>query len=123
MFEGFAYPESDFTRIPNEFMESVLSQITSLAELKVILYIMRHTWGFQEYEQYKKFTVDELMNGRKRRDGTRLDNGTGLSESGVKLGSTKALEHGFLECEIDDTDMGRIEKRYRLKMWACDEEK
>ena len=44
-FEGFRYPQDvGFTRLSNDFLESVLARIDNLAELKVILYTMRHTW-------------------------------------------------------------------------------
>ena len=40
--------------------------ITSLSEMKVIYYILRHTWGYQEYDTPKTITLDEFEHGRKR---------------------------------------------------------
>lgn len=114
-FEGFTFPHRDFFKTPNDFVEA-MAQIDSLAELKVILYVMRHTWGYQEYDEHKRISVDEFMYGRKMANRERMDSGTGLSEIGVKSGIAKAISHGFLECEVDKSDLGRIQKSYRLKL-------
>lgn len=115
VWEGFTMPIANFFKMPNSGVDALV-QIDNLAELKVVLYVMRHTWGFQEYEEFKKITTDEFMYGRMLRDRTRMDMGTGLSNHGVQAGIAKAIEHGFLECEIDDSDRARIKKSYRLKM-------
>lgn len=114
-WEGFIKPENDFFKVPNNFIEA-LALIDNMAELKVILYVMRHTWGFQEFEEMKRIAADEFAHGRKSKGQSRMDNGTGLSERSVRMGATKAIEHGFLECDIDDSDRGRIKKSYRLKL-------
>lgn len=121
-FAGFPYPDDgDFTRIPNTFLESELSRIDSLAELKVILYAMRHTWGYQEYEEWKFMSTDEFANGRKRRDRTRMDEGTGLGITAVKNGIKSAVKHGYLVEGFDRRDLARIRKAYYLKMQKTDE--
>lgn len=116
-FEGFLYPDDKgFTRIPHDFIEQVMPEVESLTELKIILYIARHTWGFQEYHMWKQFTLDELIHGRKRKDGGRMDKGTGLSDFGVKDGIAKAVKHGYIYVKVDDSDKGRIKKSYCLRM-------
>jgi hypothetical protein len=117
-FVGFSTPDDgySYTQLPNELF-AVLDRITSMTELKIILYVLRHTWGFQEHEKQKKLTIDEFMHGRKLKDGTRMDSGTGLSDYGVKDGIAKALEHEFINCEIDDRDKGRIKKYYGIKTY------
>lgn len=121
MFEGFSYPDDQgFTRIPNDWFDAC-AQINNLAELKIVLYVLRHTWGFQEYEVAKKITVDEFASGRKRKDGTRIDKGTGLSPTAVKDGIRRATEHGYLLYAIDKSDLGRIKKYYLLRMRNCSE--
>src|SRR5258708_6233595 len=114
-WNGFSKPDTAFFRVPHDFMD-VLVLIDSMAELKVVLYVMRHTWGYQEYDLYKRITVDEFVHGRMIKHRQRLDSGTGLSEAGVRIALAKAVKHGFLECEIDDHDRARIQKSYRLKM-------
>ena len=56
------------------------------------------------------------MKGRKKRDGTRMDKGTGLSKKSVILGLQKAEKHGFIEVDLDKRDMARMKKVYKLKM-------
>ena len=116
MFQGFFYPqEVGFTRLSNDWF-SILATIDNFAELKVLLYLARHTWGFQEYDKWKHITIDEFMNGRRHADGLRMDSGTGLSEMSVRHGLDKAVEHGFIERGIDPRDKGRIKLYYKLHM-------
>lgn len=117
-FEGFRKIDKEsknFYGIPNEWTD-IMAEIDNLAELKIIEYIMRHTWGFKEHDTLKCITTDEFAHGRKRKDGTRMDKGTGLGTTGVKQGITKAVEHGYVICETDESDKGRIKKHYGLKM-------
>jgi DNA-binding MarR family transcriptional regulator len=114
-FAGFRPPTENWSKLPHEFID-VLPQVETIGEMKVILYILRHTWGFQDTE--KKITVDEFVNGRKRRDGSRLDSGTGLSAPTVRNGLDRAEAHGFIAVETDERDKGRIRKYYSLVMQA-----
>jgi hypothetical protein len=117
-FGGFTPPVSNYFRMPNEWI-NICAEIKSLAELKVVQYVLRHTWGFQEYDgKSKPITTDEFMYGRKYKDGSRMDSGTGLSDRGVKDGVALAIEHGYLVCEVDDSDKARIKKSYGLKMFS-----
>jgi len=114
-FTGFSRPESNFFRLPYEWID-ITAGIDNIAELKVVQYILRHTWGYQEYSIKKHITIDEFIRGRKRKDGSRMDLGTGLSEMSVRNGIAKALEHGFIEAIVDDSDKARVKKYYALKM-------
>lgn len=114
-FEGFDPPESNFWRLPNSWFD-VVTHFTSWAEHKVVEYILRHTWGYQEYGIGKLITMDEFMHGRKRRDGSRLDAGCGMAENSIKKGIADAVSHGFLTVQTDDSDRGRIKKYYAPRM-------
>ena len=114
-FEGFDPPESNFWRLPNSWFDLV-AHFTSWAEHKVVEYILRHTWGYQEYGIGKLITMDEFMHGRKRRDGSRLDAGCGMAENSIKKGIADAVAHGFLIVQTDDSDRGRIKKYYAPRM-------
>ena len=121
-FGGFVPPVSNYFRMPNEWV-NISAKINNLAELKVVEYVLRHTWGYQEYDgKAKPITVDEFMNGRKHKDGTRMDDGTGLSKPSVIQGLKYAIEHGYLICEVDDADRARIVKAYALKMLSSESE-
>src|SRR6266849_6682251 len=114
-FDGFSKPEANFFRLPNEWTD-ITAQVTSLAEMKLVEYVLKHTWGYSEFDVVKKITTDEFMNGRKKKSGERVDNGTGLSKPSVIAGLKSAVKHGLLEEEIDDRDRARIKKYYKLKM-------
>jgi len=116
IFPGFDPPDGHWSKMPHSFIETLYAR-NSLAEVKVILYVLRHTWGFQEYKKGRRITLDEFANGRRRDDGTRIDNGTGLCRNGVKAGIRKAVAHGFLVQEPDGRgDGGRSSHVYRLRM-------
>lgn len=114
-FKGFQKPSQNYSKLPHDLIDN-LPEIDSLAELKVVLYILRHTWGFSEYDKPKKMTTDEFANGRKRKDGSRMDGGTGLAANSIRAGLEKAVEHGFITVDIDESDAARIEKWYCLNM-------
>lgn len=101
--------------MPNSWTD-ITVDIDNLAELKVVEYILRHTWGYQEYGIKKHITVDEFVRGRRRQDGARLDKGTGLSERAVRYGLQKAVVDRLIEEEVDASDRGRIKKYYSVRM-------
>src|SRR5437588_7345996 len=121
IYAGFSKPEANFFRLPNEWTD-ITARITSLAEMKLVEYVLKHTWGYSEFDIVKKITTDEFMSGRKRKDGTRVDSGTGLSKPSVIAGLKSAVAHGLLTEEVDDSDKARIKKFYKLKMKTFSEE-
>jgi hypothetical protein len=116
-FVGFTQEsiQGEYFQVPAIFL-SLCAMIDNLAELKVVMYVMRHTWGFREYGTPKRITIDEFMHGRMRVDGTRMDLGTGLSESAIKDGLQRAIDHEIIVCYVDDSDQARIKNYYELKM-------
>jgi|SRR5579862_2849482 len=115
-FPGFSYPDDNgFTRFPNDWF-NVCASVMNMAELKILLYLARHTWGFQEYGKWKRISINEFVKGRKRKDGSRMDDGTGMSEMSVRHGLKSAMKHGYVICGEDRRDLARIERYYYLKM-------
>jgi hypothetical protein len=115
-FDGFVRPTRNWFSMPNNWTD-ITAEIDNLAELKVVEYVARHTWGFHEFGITKTISTDEFMHGRRRADGSRMDKGTGLkSDRSAKDGCKLAIEHGYLECEVDTSDQGRTKKSYALKM-------
>lgn len=120
-FGGFVPPKKNYFPMPNEWI-NICAEIDNLAELKVIQYVLRHTWGYQEFDGTPKhITIDEFMHGRKYssqsdRKGQRMDNGTGLSNRSVIDGLKRAVDHKYLICEEDRSDKARIVKAYALNM-------
>jgi hypothetical protein len=120
-FNGFVPPVRNFYAMPNNWTD-ISSEIDNLAELKVVEYVLRHTWGFHEYGICKVISIDEFMHGRRRVDGSRMDLGTGLkSDRSVKDAIKLAILHGYLVCQVDNSDRGRTKKSYALKMSPPDE--
>lgn len=114
-FGGFDIPKQNYSKLPHALIE-LLPVIDTVAELKVVLYTLRHTWGFAEYGKPKKITIDEFCLGRKRRDGSRIDGGTGLSEPSVRAGLEKAVDRKILNVIKDDRDKGREKRFYALNI-------
>lgn len=114
-FQGFYYPEENWFRMPNIWTD-ITSGMASLAELKVVEYVLRHTWGYQEFGKMKKITLDEFESGRKKTDGTRMDKGIGMRKQAIISGLRQAVKDGFLVEEVDKSDKGRIKKFYGLRM-------
>ncbi len=114
-FQGFYYPEENYFRMPNIWTD-ITSGMSSLAELKVVEYVLRHTWGFREMGKLKKITLDEFANGRKKTDGIRMDRGIGMRKQAIISGLRQAIKDGYLIEEVDKSDKGRIKKFYGLKM-------
>ena len=114
-FQGFYYPEENYFRMPNSWTD-ITSGMSSCAELKVVEYVLRHTWGFREFGKLKKITLDEFENGRRKVDGTRMDKGIGMRRQAIISGLRQAVKDGYLIEETDKTDRGRIKKFYGLQM-------
>lgn len=114
-FPGFDHPTANYYRMPNNWTD-ITAEINNIAELKVVEYILRHTWGYQEYGIKKHITIDEFVRGRRRQDGTRMDKGTGLSERAVRYGLQNALKDQLIEEAVDDSDRARVKKYYSLRM-------
>lgn len=114
-------PRNGYFMVPNEWID-ILSQMSSISEVKVITYLMRHTWGFGEFSEYKRITLDEFQHGRKRADGSRMDKGTGLSEQSVITGLKLAMEDGHIKRIVNDKDKARISISYAINMESDSEE-
>lgn len=120
-FRGFERPRQNYFKMPNHWTD-LTSEMGSIAELKVVEYVLKHTWGYQEFGIAKRISLTEFMFGRRRIDGSRMDKGTGLSKPSVIAGVKSAVERGLLIEETDNSDLGRVKKFYRLRMREEDEE-
>jgi hypothetical protein len=85
-FDGFASPNT--TAVPDEFFD-VLAPNLSEAELRVMLYIIRRTFGFKKAADPISFS--QFLTGITTHDGRVLDNGCGLRSRGHLSKSLKSL--------------------------------
>ena len=121
-FPGFPSPEENWSKLPHQLIEA-LPDFSSLAELKVVLYILRHTWGYQEFGEFKRITLDEFQHGRRRKDRSRLDGGVGMSENAIMDGLDRAIKHGFIIQSKDSRHRpGRPAHIYQLKEYSSEVE-
>jgi len=90
-FPGFSTPNG--TIIPDEVFD-ILLPVLSEAELKVLLYIARRTFGFKK--DADNISLQQLQHGIITRDGRVLDNGTGLSKSAIIKGTKGLVERGIV---------------------------
>src|SRR5262249_22457059 len=74
-FRGFRSPS--YTMVPDEVFDELLVELSG-AELKVLLYIIRRTFGFQR--ESDTISLSQMLHGIATRDGRVLARGVGLSK-------------------------------------------
>lgn len=111
-FPGFVMPA--YTMTPNHIFDWLMPDL-NLSETRVLLYIVRHTFGWQK--EADAIGVRQFCEGIKRRDGTRVDRGTGLGRSTV-LAAIKSLEEwGIIDRQENrDPEGGDLPSTYRLRL-------
>ncbi len=111
-FRGFRSPA--YTITPDELYDELLSQLNG-SELKVLLYIVRRTFGFKKKSD--NISTNQIMNGIKTKDGRRLDTGTGLSNRAV-INAVKTLEakNIIIANRRIDKEKGNLPTRYSLNI-------
>jgi hypothetical protein len=77
-FRGFDLPTT--TPVPDQVFDVLMEDLTG-AELKVLLYICRRTFGFKKNSD--DISLRQLVHGITTKDGRVLDRGTGLGKASV----------------------------------------
>ena len=90
-FDGFRSPR--YTQVPDELFDVLLPRLKE-GELKVLLYIVRRTFGFKK--DADTISLKQMVEGIKTRDGAVLDSGTGLSRPGVTKAVKGLMEKGII---------------------------
>jgi hypothetical protein len=86
IFPPFQGP--NYTLVPDEVFDRLLPELTG-AELKVLLYVIRRTFGFKKDSD--SISLGQMLHGITKRDGTIQDRGVGLSK-GSLLAALRALQ-------------------------------
>lgn len=86
-FSGFIVPA--YTQVPDQLFDELLSRLTE-SELKVLLYIIRRTFGFKKASD--NISLKQLVEGITTRDGRRLDHGAGVSKTSAVRGVNGLIE-------------------------------
>lgn len=74
-FQGFYVPNS--TQVPDTLFDELMADLSG-AELKVVLYVIRRTFGFKR--QSDTISINQLLHGITKKNGEVLDRGTGLAK-------------------------------------------
>ena len=77
-FQGFGSPH--FTQVPDEAIDQLMPRLSG-AEFKVLMYIIRRTYGFKKSAD--DISLSQMVEGIRTKDGRQLDSGTGLSKPSV----------------------------------------
>lgn len=80
-YEGFSEP--NYTPVPDDLFDVIAPELTE-SELRVLLYIIRRTFGFKR--ESDSISLSQMVDGITTKDGRVLDRGTGLSRRGVMAG-------------------------------------
>lgn len=88
-FIGFE--PSNTTPVPDILFDELLAKLTG-AELKVLLYIIRRTWGFKK--QSDAISLSQLQHGIVTKEGKRLDCGCGIKRRQTIIEVLDSLENG-----------------------------
>lgn len=86
-FAGFQ--PSNTTPVPDVFFDELMADLSN-AELRVMLYIFRRTWGFKKDTDAISF--NQFLKGITTKDGRVLDKGCGVTSRGALSKALKGLE-------------------------------
>lgn len=118
-FAGFRAPT--YTPVPDELFDRVMRHLAQ-AELLVLLYLMRRTFGFKK--DADSISLSQICHGITTKDGRQLDEGTGLARSSA-IRAIKGLEAKGLVVAARRPRDGRIPAAtttYRLRFAGEDSE-
>ena len=109
-FMGFSSPNT--TSVPDDFFD-VLAPNLSEAELRVLIYILRRTFGFKK--ESDTISLRQMVEGITTQDGRMLDRGTGMSKPGVAKGVKGLVAKGvILAIRNSSLERGDEPTTYRL---------
>ena len=100
--------------VPDELFDDLMVELSG-AELKVLLYIIRRTYGFKKDSD--NISLSQMLGGIRARDGRVLDRGVGLSKKTL-LGALRSLEeqHIILTERRQSIEKGNEPTAYRLNV-------
>jgi hypothetical protein len=114
-FLGFQFPTT--TPVPDEVFDVLMPQLSG-AELKVLLYICRRTFGFKK--ESDTISLHQIATGIKTRDGRVLDGGTGLCKRHIQRALKVLEKKNIIKVirKIDETGLNEV-NIYSLNMLAA----
>ena len=111
-FSGFVLPQ--YTQVPDQLFDELLPRLSE-SELKVLLYIIRRTFGFKKASD--NISLKQLVEGITTRDGRRLDYGAGVSKTSAVRGVNGLVEKNVIVAVRNrSTTKGDEPTTYQLQM-------
>jgi DNA-binding transcriptional ArsR family regulator len=114
-FAGVQAPA--YTLAPDEVFD-VLLYLLSPAELKVLLYVVRRTFGFNKIND--RISLSQFVRGIVKRDGTQLDLGTGLTRRTIQVALDSLVEQHVLLRRRSRNENGDEPNEYALNIVGVD---
>jgi hypothetical protein len=112
IFLGFRRPY--YTQVPDELFDLLLPRLSG-AELKVVLYIVRRTFGFKKGSD--RISLSQFESGIMRKTGEALDQGTGLSSRAIRLALQGLVEKNILvKRRVTSRERGHESTEYALNV-------
>lgn len=110
-FEGFSTPNG--TLVPDEVFDILAPELTE-AELRVLLYIIRRTFGFKKSAD--NISLKQMIDGIQKKDGTVLDRGTGMSKSANWRGIKGLQDKGIITSQRNSSgEKGDMPTTYSVR--------
>lgn len=81
------------TQVPNVFFDHIMADLEK-SELKCVLYIIRRTFGFHKDGDY--IPLSQFVDGIVKKNGERLDKGTGLDKKTIIAALKSLIEKGIV---------------------------
>jgi phage replication O-like protein O len=111
-FAGFRSP--NYTQVPDELFDELMADLSG-TELKVLLYIMRRTFGFKKDQD--NISLNQICHGITRKTGKVIDRGTGLSKASAARALKSLEEQGIiLRSRRRSAERGDEATTYRLNV-------
>jgi len=101
-FQGFRRPRANFYRLPNDWFDIwraariSLGRTRILGALKVTEYVIKWTWGYQNFDRPIRLSWLDFQRGRREGDKS-LDLGTGLSSRSLQDALRLAVKLDLVE--------------------------
>ena len=108
-FGGYSKP--NYTMVPDELFDHQLAYLSG-SQLKVLLYIIRRTFGFKK--DTDSISLSQICHGIRTREGQVLDRGTGLSRRHVVAATRALAEMGIICCEYRQS----VEKGFESTVYS-----
>ena len=113
-FEGFpGIRKPRYTQTPDVLFDKVMPHLKE-SELKVLLYIFRHTFGYGK--EIDEITIKQLMGGVVSTTGEHIDYGTGLTRETITKATASLEEKGLIVVERRrDKQHRQMINRYKVR--------